>query len=106
MLFHDPAPTEIYSLSLHDALPIFFREDCTDFVERAVGGRRLFADSPLLRALGTGVRVGDPALPLLRRDVRLEPRASLEEHTSEFQSRQYLVCRLLLVTKQTLAHMH
>lgn len=54
----------------------FLEEDCTAFVERAVGGRRLFADSPVLRRLGVNARVGDPALPLLRRDAPLEPRAA------------------------------
>jgi len=54
----------------------FLGEDCTAFIERAFGGRRLFADSPLLRGLGIGMRVGDPALPLLRRDAVLEPRTA------------------------------
>jgi hypothetical protein len=49
----------------------FVGEDCTAFVERAAGGRRLFADSPLLRRLGVGVRIGDPALPLLTADASL-----------------------------------
>jgi hypothetical protein len=53
----------------------FVGEDCTAFVERAAGGRRLFADSPLLRSLGIDVRVGDPALPLLRRDAPLDQSA-------------------------------
>jgi hypothetical protein len=53
----------------------FLGEDCTTFVERAFGGRRLFGDSPTARNLGIGLRVGDPALPLLRRDAQLEPRA-------------------------------
>jgi len=53
----------------------FLGEDCTALVERAFGGRRLFADSPLLRGLGIGVRVGDPALPLLRPDAQLEQKA-------------------------------
>jgi hypothetical protein len=54
----------------------FVGEDCTAFVERAFGGRRLFADGPLLRALGIGVRVGDPALPLLRPEAPLDRRAA------------------------------
>src|SRR3712207_9246251 len=67
--FNDTATTEIYTLSLHDALPIL--------------------PCPLLR-------VGD--------DLR-EPSVNLaevrsEEHTSELQSRQYLVCRLLLEKKK------
>jgi hypothetical protein len=56
----------------------FIGEDCTVFVERAFGGRRLFADSPLLRSFGVGVRIGDPALPLFRRDAQLpEPALTL-----------------------------
>ena len=35
----------------------------------------MFADSPLLRALGMGVRIGDPALPLLSPDAQLDPQA-------------------------------
>lgn len=54
----------------------FFGEDCVAFIERAFGGRRLFGDSPTGMALGIGLRVGDPALPLLRPDARLEPRAA------------------------------
>jgi hypothetical protein len=54
----------------------FIGEDCTAFIERAFGGRRLFADSPLLRLLGLSARVGDPALPLLRQDAHLDERTS------------------------------
>jgi hypothetical protein len=53
----------------------FLGEDCTAFIERAFGGRRMFADSPLLRSLGIGARIGDPALPLRRPDVPLDERA-------------------------------
>jgi hypothetical protein len=55
----------------------FVGEDCTAFIERAFQGRRLFADSPVLRRLGIGVRVGDPALPLLRPDAELDQHARL-----------------------------
>ena len=54
----------------------FFGEDCIKFIERAFGGQRLFGDSPTGMALGIGLRVADPALPLLRRDAELEPRAA------------------------------
>src|SRR6266496_6508715 len=73
--FNDTATTEIYTLSLHDALPI--------------------ADAPLSRlrlpfdSLPQGVRSLDD--PGLRRS---------EEHTSELQSRRDLVCRLLLEKKK------
>ena len=54
----------------------FFDEDCTKMVERAFGKRRMFADSPAARAMGFGLRVGDPALALLRPDVRLDDRSA------------------------------
>src|SRR5438445_2822635 len=69
--FNDTATTEIYTLSLHDALPIW------------TGGE------------GT-VR------PSARPADRWHIRARSEEHTSELQSRQYLVCRLLLEKKNRL----
>ena len=53
----------------------FMGEDCTAFIERAFGGRRMFADSPLLGPFGIAVRIGDPALPLLRPDAPLDARA-------------------------------
>src|SRR3712207_8406043 len=81
--FNDAATAEIYTLSLHDALPIFR-------VSRA--------------------RIGPPLAPL--REFRFNDQlvwglvagitavARSEEHTSELQSRQYLVCRLLLEKKK------
>jgi hypothetical protein len=53
----------------------FVGEDCTMLIERAFGKRRLFADSPTARALGFGMRIGDPALALLRPEVRLDQEA-------------------------------
>src|SRR3712207_7356798 len=98
---NDTATTEIYPLSLHDALPIFLRHP-----HGALGygpaaplrrGRRAVA--------GAGAR---------RRSDRRPPggrgggaggahhrNGRSEEHTSELQSRQYLVCRLLLEKKMT-----
>src|SRR3712207_7433290 len=89
--FNDTATTEIYTLSLHDALPICFpapsprcgssREhtssssDCTACRSRAAHSRAL---------IGWGSAAGGGS----------------EEHTSELQSRQYLVCRLLLEKKK------
>src|SRR5438445_3125030 len=77
--FNDTATTEIYTLSLHDALPISItkitaqgRPSCS-----FMGGR------------SAGLR------------GRNRPLRS-EEHTSELQSRQYLVCRLLLEKKNIL----
>src|SRR5215203_7540552 len=65
--FNDTATTEIYTLSLHDALPI----------------------SPVPNAA-----------PAWWRSAMTHSTARSEEHTSELQSRQYLVCRLLLEKKK------
>src|SRR5438445_5173448 len=72
--FNDTATTEIYTLSLHDALPIFLN------VPSIVVSARVATYSVAPRS--------KPA----------QPNRS-EEHTSELQSRQYLVCRLLLEKK-------
>src|SRR3712207_8646682 len=92
--FNDTATTEIYTLSLHDALPIsVVRMENADL---ALSYRRsILHDHPdwvVLRA-GYILAPGDPAE--LRRS---------EEHTSELQSRQYLVCRLLLEKKKKRYH--
>src|SRR5258707_10702065 len=79
--FNDTATTEIYTLSLHDALPIF------GGVEPDV--RHVLQDHDL------GAVVDLLAPPLIHRAP-----ARSEEHTSELQSRQYLVCRLLLEKKK------
>src|SRR3712207_8354338 len=83
--FNDTATTEIYTLSLHDALPISFLGR-----GRARGGA------------GGAALAGTPAVTVVvamaRVAVRL-PGPRSEEHTSELQSRQYLVCRLLLEKK-------
>src|SRR3712207_8480465 len=93
--FNDTATTEIYTLSLHDALPIY-RLRRRDHAARRDLGR---ADGR--RARGPGRRLGaaDAALagaPAAR--DRLRRRS--EEHTSELQSRQYLGFRLLLEKKK------
>src|SRR2546429_1185937 len=95
--FNDTATTEIYTLSLHDALPI-----CC---EHALGGERLLEE--LERAqLGGAHGVGEVRLAAHHdhREVRcaaLELLERSEEHTSELQSRLHLVCRLLLEKKKT-----
>src|SRR5437763_3847684 len=81
--FNDTAPTEIYTLSLHDALPIFRRE--------APGmpiGVVDFAPAGLIHLGST--RCDDPAAL----------KGEIGEHTSELQSPMYLVCRLLLEKKK------
>src|SRR3712207_8668715 len=80
--FNDTATTEIYTLSLHDALPISV--DVDQVLPDLLGQRPLVEERHL---------VEPAALPGDR-----VPRS--EEHTSELQSRQYLVCRLLLEKKK------
>src|SRR2546427_7119459 len=91
--FNDTATTEIYTLSLHDALPISSRRArpgsrqprATD----AEGAQRMAIASPLAGARSPGFR------------RRHRSRASRsEEHTSELQSQSNLVCRLLLEKKK------
>src|SRR3989442_5879556 len=88
--FNDTATTEIYTLSLHDALPILRGQPEADRRGQALmPGRRLIS--------GEG----------LQRQRRPRPGRS-EEHTSELQSRPHLVCRLLLekkkIDQQSTAH--
>src|SRR5258706_10081498 len=69
--FNDTATTEIYTLSLHDALPICLALD----------------------------RAGVPARVVNPREIGFEVEGRSEEHTSELQSLTNLVCRLLLEKK-------
>src|SRR3712207_7394540 len=87
--FNDTATTEIYTLSLHDALPIWFVP--------GRGGGQLPRGG--LRAGSGRTGRGAGGVALLPGEVR-GPGGRSEEHTSELQSRQYLVCRLLLEKKQ------
>src|SRR2546422_11285656 len=80
--FNDTATTEIYTLSLHDALPIYGLDSL------GVGQRPYRAHQA-----GLDARRG-PALAARRASARSE------EHTSELQSRLHLVCRLLLEKKK------
>src|SRR5258706_14935378 len=82
--FNDTATTEIYTLSLHDALPIFD-------VDRRELERALLEH--LVEALHAGGGLLGHALHLREAPLRSE------EHTSELQSLTNLVCRLLLEKK-------
>src|SRR3712207_7441266 len=88
--FNDTATTEIYTLSLHDALPISRGRHA-----RAVGVEGRGVD----RALVPAQRAPELPAPGRGRGLFLPRRVRSEEHTSELQSRQYLVCRLLLEKK-------
>src|SRR5256885_12814836 len=77
--FNDTATTEIYTLSLHDALPIYLEQGGLAATRRTQQGQHLAG--------------GD-----LQADVRSE------EHTSELQSPCNLVCRLLLEKKKNTSY--
>src|SRR2546425_7034668 len=85
--FNDTATTEIYTLSLHDALPISCKRQEPDCKSKS------FQQKQAYRA----------AVP--QQDAAREPESHKmnrsEEHTSELQSLAYLVCRLLLEKKNT-----
>src|SRR5690606_41896038 len=91
--FNDTATTEIYTLSLHDALPIYLDED--GYIVNADG---YF----LLNTNGGRIQISDnvESFSIAKNgDVNIVPARS-EEHTSELQSRENLVCRLLLEKKK------
>src|SRR5690606_41061104 len=103
--FRPTAPPALYTLSLHDALPISYRNRglCGDGDARiadleqaaavaATGPSRL-TRAQILLDLGAALR---------RHRRRVDARRPLrsEEHTSELQSRENLVCRLLLEKKK------
>src|SRR3712207_7549857 len=95
--FNDTATTEIYTLSLHDALPI--SAGAGPHPARRGGGAAVRPVLlPVPRRLPPAQAVHRPGRP--GRQPGGRPRARSEEHTSELQSRQYLVCRLLLVKKK------
>src|SRR3712207_7398841 len=89
--FNDTATTEIYTLSLHDALPISTCHSGSSASETS--GSRSQRSSRC--ASGRNA-----ARPGWMSRISTAPRS--EEHTSELQSRQYLVCRLLLEKKNTI----
>src|SRR3712207_8090871 len=95
--FNDTATTEIYTLSLHDALPIWtgaYGGESNCPMEGPV--KPVKAVALLSAILVTGCQNPREAERFF--DGLFSPRS--EEHTSELQSRQYLVCRLLLEKKK------
>src|SRR5690606_41985416 len=87
--FNDTPTTEIYTLSLHDALPIFANDVFYNTFRDALQG-----------GSNQGARTVKDAL------AGEVPVNRSEEHTSELQSRENLVCRLLLEKKKKQQHRH
>src|SRR5699024_11295450 len=100
--FPDPPHSELYPLSLHDALPISL---CSRFCPKWVLYCTLTWAAPARKGVQRhGPRSGPagPQPPALPAGAELLRRRS-EEHTSELQSRFDLVCRLLLEKKTNAA---
>src|SRR3712207_7885111 len=89
IFFNDTATTEIYTLSLLDALPIFMR----------------YLESVTVTGEGRSHWVAKAPGGSVEWDAEVTEDRRSEEHTSELQSRQYLVCRLLL-EKTFLGQLH
>src|SRR3712207_8553257 len=87
--FNDTATTEIYTLSLHDALPIF------NF--KVVQGG---SETALIQSFRQAEAQKQWLLAYFYEPQWFFQEMRSEEHTSELQSRQYLVCRLLLEKKK------
>src|SRR2546422_9716761 len=86
--FNDTATTEIYTLSLHDALPIYEVQ------------RRALASIDVLSRFKKGHPFSGIAILERTINARIGKLVRSEEHTSELQSRLHLVCRLLLEKKK------
>src|SRR3712207_6986284 len=100
--FNDTATTEIYTLSLHDALPIWV---CLYW--DAAARPTVISVSPVAsetrwrwKYLWAGTWLVSCGGPWVSGGSRAPSSPRSEEHTSELQSRQYLVCRLLLEKKK------
>src|SRR3712207_8675986 len=96
--FKDTATTEIYTLSLHDALPIYNVKPELIILQCGADG---LAGDPITHLQYTS-KAHTFATDSLHRlaHKHCNGRIRSEEHTSELQSRQYLVCRLLLEKKK------
>src|SRR5205823_14230501 len=102
---HATAPTSIYTLSLHDALPIFILGTAAYMSPEQARGKPVdkradvWAFGCVLYEMLTGTRAfeGEDVSDTLATVLKGEPDwKRSEEHTSELQSLAYLVCRLLL----------
>src|SRR5205807_5697871 len=101
--FNVPATTEIYTLSLHDALPILYDERTTLSRQVAADLRSFFGAQVFESVIPRNVRLAEApshGKPILFYDINSKgAEARSEEHTSELQSPCNLVCRLLLEKK-------
>src|SRR5690606_41625289 len=102
LYFNDPSSPDIYTLSLHDALPIcndILIYDCAPSLSPAMELLLSEADIVLIPMIPSplSIRAMEQVVDFFAAKAR-QPRS--EEHTSELQSRENLVCRLLLEKKK------
>src|SRR5437867_5158298 len=95
LFFHAPAPTDIYTLSLHDALPISFA--CSSVTP---GLRRPMIRQSAWKPRWVSARSVAATVASGMYSCSLAQGGRSEEHTSELQSPYDLVCRLLLEKKK------
>src|SRR5206468_4642607 len=101
----DAAPTATYTLSLHDALPIYRRLPRQGLRPLSLrGGRRQEQGQQEYKETHRLDPQQDRPLPYGRFRVWASCSKRSEEHTSELQSRSDLVCRLLLEKKKPVFH--
>src|SRR2546426_3859342 len=99
--FNDTATTEIYTLSLHDALPIYRHQAGREPARQRSAARSDLRAGARARRAGAASRVAAPAARLAGTGgIRRRCCHRSEEHTSELQSPCNLVCRLLLEKKK------
>src|SRR5690606_41408261 len=93
--FHDAAATDLYALSLHDALPILKPWVMSWAMPRPATMRTSVAMIGWMSRIATRTPFQRP-----HRSPTARAATRSEEHTSELQSRENLVCRLLLEKKK------
>src|SRR5699024_12483768 len=98
-----PSPTNIYTLSLHDALPIYFVESSSyEINNRGTDGLEMFGIKKYSHEDNLNHvhwKLTSKFDELIVKELTETVNDRSEEHTSELQSRFDLVCRLLLAKK-------
>src|SRR3712207_7902028 len=98
-LFNDTATTEIYTLSLHDALPIFEDGPSSGTSSGTGGGSGVSGSGSGLGGSASGSGGGSPSSGM---GTGSAGGLRSEEHTSEIQAPPFLVCPLLLLKKKNI----
>src|SRR5690606_41594133 len=102
---HAPASADIYTISLHDALPIYFSSvSCSQLAGRRLRKIEASGNRSSMPQYACGMDMGNFATANKADFLHINPPpvsiSRSEEHTSELQSREKIVCRLLLEKKK------